>query len=93
MPETGPEHVTSRRLGIERQIERFIFEELLEAAPGGGDPLAAGAVDSLGIEELARHIECELGVSIDEGEMTRENFESIAALTALVDSKLGPAQP
>lgn len=72
---------------VERELERFIADELLEE-PIVGDPLESGAVDSLGAEQIAEHVEREFGVAIPDHEMIRENFESIPALTALVASKL-----
>jgi acyl carrier protein len=80
--------MTSQRRRIERQLARFIAEELLEEPYDKGDPLDAGAVDSLGIEQLVEHIEQRYDVHILDEEMIRENFESIAALAALVESKL-----
>jgi acyl carrier protein len=78
---------------IERLLERFIREELLDSEPFGGDPLERGAVDSLGIEQLVEHVESELGVVLVDEEMTRANFESVAALAALVESKLPVESP
>lgn len=81
----------ARRQSIEAELARFIAEELLDGPCSSGDPLETGAVDSLGIEQLVEHIERELGVAIADEEMIRENFESVAALAALVDSKLAGA--
>lgn len=75
---------------IEEELERFIVGELLEA-PVDGDPLETGAVDSLDLEQLVEHIEREFGVAIDDEEMVRENFASVPALAAFVDSKLAGA--
>ena len=81
--------MTPTRTDIESTLERFILDEVLEGeSHGNGDPLAAGAVDSLGIEQLTAHIEGQFGVRIGDTELTRENFESIARLASLVESKL-----
>lgn len=73
--------------GIEADLGRFIVEELLEERYDGRDPLASGAVDSLGIEQLVSHMEEELGLKIEDEDMVTENFESLSALASLVASK------
>jgi acyl carrier protein len=75
------------RRDIERRLERFIVDELLEELYDGRDPLATDAVDSLGLEQLVDYIEDEFGVRLEDREMVAENFESIPALAALVHSK------
>jgi acyl carrier protein len=79
---------------IEQVLRRFIAEELLdeEEAHGAQDPLEAGAVDSLGYEQLAAYIEEELGVKLSDAEMVEETFESVPALAAFVESKRGSAK-
>lgn len=72
---------------IERALERFIVGELLEDVYDGRDPLAADAVDSLGIEQLVEYLEEEFEVSVADTEIVRENFESIPALAAFIQSK------
>jgi acyl carrier protein len=77
------------RSGVERTLQRFIVEELLDTdLYDGGDPLAGGEVDSLGLEQLAEYVEEEFGVELGDEEMVEENFESVPVLAALVDSKL-----
>lgn len=72
---------------IERKLERFIADELLEESYDGRDPLASGVVDSLGIEQLAEYVEQELGVVLRDEEMVHETFESIPALATLIESR------
>lgn len=74
--------------GIEGKLERFIVEELLDELHGGRDPLATGAVDSLGLEQLVAYIEEEFGVGFDDADMVEQSFASVATLAALVESKL-----
>lgn len=81
-----------RREEVERVLARFIREELLDSEPLDGDPLEQGAVDSLGLEQLVAYIDERLGVRIGDEEMRRENFDSIPALAALVESKLAAAR-
>lgn len=79
--------ISQRREGVERVLLRFIVDELLEEEYDGSDPLAADVVDSLGIEQLVDYIKEQYGAAIGDEEMIAENFESIPALAALVESK------
>lgn len=72
---------------IEAALRRFIVEELLETPFDGADPLAAGEVDSLGVEQLVEYAFEAWGAELDEEEVVEENFESIAALATLIGSK------
>lgn len=73
--------------GTEERLRAFIVDELVEGPFEGEDPLAAGAVDSLGIEQLLDYIHEIFGVELEDEEVSYENFDSLAALAALVDSK------
>lgn len=78
---------TPSRSAIERNLERFIAEELVsDSAYEGGDPLAVEAVDSLGYEQLIDYIAEEFRVSVVDEDINEENFGSIAALAAFVDA-------
>jgi acyl carrier protein len=79
--------VTPRGADIEPKLERFILGELIEDRYDGRDPLAAELIDSLGLEQLVEYIEEEFGVTIEDQEMIRKNFESVAVLAALVSAK------
>ena len=67
-------------------IRRFIVVELLEERPAG-DPLAEDLLDSLAIEQLVAFCEEEFGVAFEDADLVAENFESLGAVTALVDRK------
>lgn len=75
------------RAEIDAALRRFIAEELLEKPSAGLDPLTAGEVDSLGIEQLIEYVFEAWQVELEDEEIVEENFESVAALAALVDSK------
>jgi acyl carrier protein len=75
------------RAEIEATLRRFIAEELLETPFDGDDALAAGEVDSLGVEQLVEYVFEVWGVELDDEEIVEENFESVASLAALVESK------
>jgi acyl carrier protein len=77
----------AQRGEVERRLKEFIVAELLEEPFRGEDPLAAGAVDSLGIEQLLEFIYEAFEVELEEDEIVYENFESLAVLSRLVESK------
>ncbi|HET8862735.1 MAG TPA: acyl carrier protein [Solirubrobacterales bacterium] len=68
------------------RLREFIVAELLDEPFHGQDPLAEGAVDSLGIEQLVEYIEEAFGIELDDDEFTYDNFESLDALASLIDS-------
>jgi acyl carrier protein len=78
---------TPDRAKIETSLMSFIVEELLETPFAGEDPLAEGEVDSLGIEQLVEYVFELWNVELDDEEIVEENFESVPALAALVESK------
>ena len=49
--------------------------------------LDAGVIDSMGIFELASHLESTCGVTIGDDELVPENFSSITRIAAFVDQK------
>jgi acyl carrier protein len=71
-----------------KRLERFISDELL---PGSdvSDPLAAGLLDSLAIEQLIAHIEERYDITFEDDEIVEENFTSLERLAELVDGKRG----
>jgi acyl carrier protein len=75
------------RVRTEKQITRFIEDELLDGAVSPADPLAAGALDSLAVETLIAFLSERYGISFADDEVVAENFSSIAELAALVDAK------
>lgn len=78
---------------IKTSIKDFILEEF---APDGDidvedgtDLLDDGVVDSLGIITLISFIENEFNVSIENHEVTLDNFETLQRIAKLVESKTG----
>jgi acyl carrier protein len=75
-------------------IREFIATRLL--ADGDASALTdtyplieSGIVDSFGVMSLMTYVEETLGVKFDNAELLPENFETIAAIAALVDRKRG----
>lgn len=77
----------AQRSNIESRLKEFIVEELLEDPFDGDDPLAEGAVDSLGVEQLIEYVAERFGVELEDEEISYENFESLGALAALIESR------
>jgi acyl carrier protein len=85
---TGVNGEGTHRRRVEGKLRAFIAEELLDGElDAGTDPLATDAVDSLGLEQLVDYIEREFSVSIEDQELARRNFSSLAVLAAFVESK------
>ena len=57
----------------------------------GDDFLALGIIDSLGFVELVEEVQSRYGISIDDVEITEENFGSIDAITGFVERKRAAA--
>jgi acyl carrier protein len=72
---------------VEDHLRELIHGELLEEPFDGDDPLAAGVVDSLGIEQLIEYVFEAWGVELGDEDIVEENFESLTALAALVEVK------
>ena len=79
------------------QIRQFVFEKFPLAKSRGLDDSSAlleeGVLDSLGILELVDFLQGELGVGVEDDDLTPENFASIDAIAAFVESKVGTKEP
>jgi acyl carrier protein len=82
---TGPTSVTA--------VKQFILDRLL----AGEDPnrltpttplISAGILDSMGLIELVAFLEEKFGVRIEAHEVDPANFDTLAAIDALVQRKL-----
>jgi acyl carrier protein len=79
-------------MSVSADIERFILDEL---AQGRGissiDPqdnlLTKGIVDSHGVMELVGFLEQRYGISVDDADLTPENFENVSCIEAFVGRK------
>ena len=79
-------------MSVSTDIEQFIVSEL---AQGRGitslDPaenlLTKGIVDSNGVMELVGFLEQRYGISVDDADLTPENFENVASIEAFVGRK------
>lgn len=72
-------------------IRTFVLEKFPACRQQGledSDSLIdSGIVDSMGILELVAFAESDFGISVEDTDLTPENFESIAALAAFITAK------
>ncbi len=76
----------------EQTIERFIQDNLLQGKKRKAitldDPLvSSGVLDSLWMLRLIGFIEETMGVTIDDGDVTPENFETIRKILTFIERK------
>ena len=68
------------------RIRRFVRDQvLLSGQAPTADPLADGLIDSLGLEQLITFLEDTFDIQIADEDTIEENFESLDAVTALVE--------
>lgn len=76
----------------EAAIERFIVDEIMIGSDVNQiDPdqslLDSGILDSLALLRLISFLEDKYKVTVEDGEVTPENFESIATIKSFLDRK------
>jgi acyl carrier protein len=74
-------------MSVAEDIRNFIFDELMEGQPKEGDPVSDGKLDSLAMEQVIGFIEDTYNVAFTDDELVEENFTSIEAVAALVETK------
>jgi acyl carrier protein len=77
---------------VRGEIRAYIEENFLYLHPGievkdDDDFLALGIVDSLGFVELVEEVQSRYGVTVQDIEITEENFGSIEAIRGYVERK------
>ena len=77
---------------MRKKMRAFIEENFLYLQPDleladDQDLLAHGVVDSLGFVELVEEVQGLFGVTVEDVEVTEENFGSIDAIVAFVQRK------
>lgn len=78
---------------ITQTIEKFITEEIMLANDRQRlDPqqslIASGILDSLGLLRLIQFIEEQFNITVDDGDVVPDNFETLAAAETFVKNKL-----
>jgi acyl carrier protein len=79
---------------VRQQLRNFIEENFLYLHPDvdlddGDNLLRLGLIDSLGFVELVEEVQHRFGVSVDDVEITEENFASVEAIAGFVARKRG----
>jgi len=79
---------------VRQQLRNFIEENFLYLHPDvdlddGDNLLRLGLIDSLGFVELVEEVQQRFGVSVDDVEITEENFASVEAIAGFVARKRG----
>ena len=70
--------------------ENFLYMRPDAELNDGDDFLALGIIDSLGFVELVEEVQSRYGLTIDDVEITEENFGSIDAIVRFVAAKQSP---
>lgn len=83
-------------LQIEQPIRDFIAQNLLFSDSGftysdDASFLQEGIIDSLGVMELVEFVQKTFGFKVEQHEVVRENFDSVARLATFVRRKRGAA--
>jgi len=73
-------------------VRQFILNQFPSArrrSLGEADPLLeSGIIDSLGVLDVVSFLESEFKITINDDDLTPENFQNIAQITAFVQKKL-----
>ena len=84
--------MTETKTDVRADMRSFLEENFLYMHPGvelkdGDDFLALGIIDSLGFVELVEEVQSRFELTIDDVEITEENFGSIDAIAQFVAAK------
>jgi acyl carrier protein len=76
-------------MALKQELIQFIQENLLEESSGeaiseNDHLIRRGIVDSMGLMKIMMFIEERTGTRVPDHEVTRENFQSVTAIDALV---------
>lgn len=75
---------------LAEQLTAFIQDEVViddVEVTGDFDLLLSGAVDSLGVIRITHWMEEEIGVVVDPGDVTLENFQTVDKMVAYLDTR------
>ena len=78
-------------MDIQEQVRKFLGEELQapQEALANDYPLITNhVIDSLGLLQIVSFLESEFSVEVQDEEIVPENFDTIAAIAKLAESKL-----
>ena len=78
-------------MDIEAQLRTYLVDELQAPADAVGTDaplISTHVIDSLGMLSIVTFIESEFGVEIVDDEIVPDNFETLASIVKLVESKM-----
>ena len=86
--------VEEQRTAVRNEVRAYIEDNFLYMRPDldlqdDDDLLGLGVIDSLGFVELVEEVQARYGVSVQDVEITEDNFGSVAAIVAFVERKRG----
>ena len=79
---------------LARRLLTFVQEEVCVTGHElslDTDLLLTGAVDSLGVIRITQWLEDEVGIDVDPGDVTLDNFQTVDRMLVYVDKRLGAA--
>jgi acyl carrier protein len=84
--------MTEATADVRADMRSYLEENFLYMHPNvelkdGDDFLALGIIDSLGFVELVEEVQSRYGLTIDDVEITEENFGSLDAIATFVAAK------
>jgi acyl carrier protein len=84
--------MTTGSTDIRTQLREYIEQNFLYLRPGveltdEDDLLEAGVIDSLGFVELVEEVQSRFSVTVQDVDITEENFGSIAAIARYVEER------
>lgn len=75
---------------IQNKLRTFLAEELNASQDALGDDMpliSSHVIDSLGLLQIVSYIEAEFEVEVSDDELVPDNFETIATIAKLVETK------
>ena len=82
-------------MDVASRIREFIRTEIMFEDDSSvlldDTPLLGRTMDSLGLTQLVAFLEEEFGIEIDGDDVTLDNFQTVAHIERLVESKIGIA--
>ena len=86
--------MSSENGNVRKEMRVFIEEQFLYMQPDreladSDQLLGEGIIDSLGFVELVEEVQSRYGVSVEDTEITEDNFGSVDAIAGFVERKRG----
>lgn len=79
----------ARRVAYKEKLQAFLEKEAADRNIDLDDDslVESGIIDSLGIMKLVQFIESEFSIVIEDAELTPDNFDTVADIVKLLESK------